>query len=113
MGDPPARGGGTRWVTLERAAQQLFWLVLFVVMAPIRGPRAYGQFALVMVFIGFCELILLESMVEALVSLRPASRAHFRTASLLNGAAAMLVAVATWLLAEPFARLFQDPELAA
>src|SRR5436305_10033689 len=64
-----------------------------------------------MVFIWFCELVLLDAAVEPLVSLPSASREHLRTASTVNGVIAALVAVATWLLAEPFAMLFQDPAL--
>jgi len=103
----------TVWVTVEKIAQQAVWLLLFLIMAPILGPRPYGQFALVMVFIGFCELILVDAMVEALVSLAAATRDHRKTASLANTAMAGLAALAAWLLAEPFARLFDDPELGA
>ena len=39
MGEPPSARGSTLWVAVERAAQQLFWLVLFVILAPILGPR--------------------------------------------------------------------------
>jgi PST family polysaccharide transporter len=113
MTGPSSGRGGSLWVAIERAAQQLFWLVLFVIMAPILGPHAYGQFALVMVFIGFCELILIEAAVEALVCLDDAARDHIRTATLVNGAVALVVGAAAWLLAEPFARAFDDPELAA
>ena len=112
MNEPAPARGGTLWVGVERAAQQLFWLALFVILAPILGPRAYGQFALVMVFIGFCEQILIEAAAEALVSLDVAARGHVRTATLVNGAVALIVGAAAWLLAEPFARAFDDPELA-
>ena len=37
--------------------------------APILGPGPYGVFSIVMVFIGFCELVLGDGMVEVLVTL--------------------------------------------
>jgi O-antigen/teichoic acid export membrane protein len=103
----------TVWVTIEKVAQQGFWLVLFVIMAPILGPRPYGQFALVMVFIGFCELILVEAVVEALLSLDQVSRRHLKTAVSVNTAAACLAAIVAWLGADLFDRLFDDAEIGA
>ena len=103
----------TFWVVVEKAAQQLFWLLLFIVMAPILGPRAYGQFALVMVFIGFCELILVDAATEALVSLVTISRAHLGTALLANVVAAAVIALVAWLAAAPISVVFDDPDLAA
>jgi O-antigen/teichoic acid export membrane protein len=40
------------WVTVEKVAQQVLWLVLFSILAPILGPGPYGVFSIVMVFIG-------------------------------------------------------------
>jgi PST family polysaccharide transporter len=101
----------TLWVGVEKAAQQLFWLILFTIMAPILGPRPYGQFALVMVFIGFCEMILVDAAVEALVSLKSVSRAHLKTALLANTTAAAVVALLAWLAAAPIDALLDEPEL--
>src|SRR5258708_11713339 len=103
----------TAWVTIEKVARQGFWLVLFLIMAPILGPRRYGQFALVMVFIGCCELILVEAVVEALLSLDQVSRRHLKTAVSVNTAAACLAAIVAWLGADLFDRLFDDAEIGA
>jgi PST family polysaccharide transporter len=101
----------TAWVAIEKAAQQGFWLLLFVVMAPILGPRPYGEFALVMVLIGFSELVLVDAAVEALVSLETVSRAHLKTALLANTAVGALAGVATWFAAAPIDALFHESEL--
>ena len=48
------------WVAVEKLMQQAVWLLLFLILAPILGPRPYGQFAIVMVFIGCCEIVVVE-----------------------------------------------------
>jgi O-antigen/teichoic acid export membrane protein len=56
------------WTAVERVTQQILWLVLFAILAPILGPRPYGLFAIGSVFVGFCEIALMEGAIEALVS---------------------------------------------
>jgi O-antigen/teichoic acid export membrane protein len=72
------------WLTIERVTQQALWLVLFAILAPILGPGPYGLFAIVMVFVGFCELVLLEGTVEALVTVGELENDHMNTANLIN-----------------------------
>ena len=39
------------WLTADRVTQQVLWLILFAILAPILGPRPYGLFSIVMVFV--------------------------------------------------------------
>ena len=79
------------WLTSERVTQQALSLILFAVLAPILGPRPYGLFALVMVFVGFCEAILLDGAVEALVTVDDLEHLHTTAANLTNGLVALVV----------------------
>jgi PST family polysaccharide transporter len=99
------------WVTIEKLSQQAVWLVLFAILAPILGPRPYGLFAIVMVFVGFCEFVTVEAAAEALMGMDPLEPDHLRTATTCNLAISILAGIAVFLLAPLFAKLFGDPEL--
>ena len=99
------------WVTFEKVTQQILWLVLFIVLAPILGPRPYGLFSIVMVFVGLCELILLEGAIEALVVVEDLDHLHTTTANLTNAGVALALAVAISAVAPLIAAVFHDEEI--
>jgi PST family polysaccharide transporter len=99
------------WVTIEKFSQQAVWLVLFAILAPILGPRPYGLFAIVMVFIGYCEFVTVEAAAEALMGMDPLEPLHLRTATTCNLIVSILTGIAVFLLAPLFGKLFGDPEL--
>jgi len=99
------------WVTVEKFSQQAVWLILFAILAPILGPRPYGLFAIVMVFIGFCEFVTVEAAAEALMGMDPLEPQHLRTATTCNLIVATLAGIAVFLLAPLFGRIFGDPQL--
>ena len=99
------------WVTTEKITQQALWLVLFTILAPILGPRPYGVFSIVMVFVGFCEFVLGEGAVEALVTADELDPPHMATANLATGVLALVVSLFLFLLAPAIALAFQDDEL--
>ena len=103
----------TSWITAEKFAQQALWLVLFVLLAPILGPKPYGLFSLTMVVIGFCELVLTEVAAEALLSVETMSGAHLATANLCNLLVGAMAAAGTALAAAPVASAFHQPVLRA
>jgi O-antigen/teichoic acid export membrane protein len=99
------------WVTVEKVAQQALWLVLFSILAPILGPGPYGVFSIVMVFIGFCELVLGDGMVEVLVTLVELKGPHVATTNLLAGLAAAGLGLLLCGLAPAVGALFQDDDI--
>ncbi len=98
-------------MTSGRVTQQALSLILFAVLAPILGPRPYGLFALVMVFVGFCELILLDGAVEALVTVDDLHHLHTTTANLTNGLIALVFGLAMFALAPAIAAAMHDAEV--
>jgi O-antigen/teichoic acid export membrane protein len=100
------------WVTIEKLSQQAVWLLLFAILAPILGPRPYGLFAIVMVFIGYCEYVTVEAAAEALMGMEPLEPKHLKTATTCNLLVSLLAGVAVFFAAPLFGRLFGDPELA-
>jgi polysaccharide transporter, PST family len=99
------------WVTAEKITQQGLWLILFGILAPILGPRPYGLFSIVMVFVGFCEFVLSEGAVEALVTAEELDAPAIGTANLVSGGLALVVGAALFLLAPVIGLAFQDDEL--
>ena len=99
------------WVTVEKVAQQVLWLVLFSILAPILGPGPYGVFSIVMVFIGFCELVLGDGMVEVLATLVELKQPHVATTNLLAGLAAAGLGLLLCGLAPAVGALFQDNDI--
>jgi PST family polysaccharide transporter len=101
----------TAWVTIERLTQQVLWLILFAILAPILGPRPYGLYGIVMVFVGFSEQVLIESATEALVTVDKLDNLHATTANLATGAIALAVSLVMCLFAPAFGVLFHDDEI--
>jgi len=101
------------WMTIEKAAQQVLWLTLFVVLAPILGPHAYGLFSIVMVFVGFCEFVLSEGAIEALVSIDKLERRHIATANLVSVAMAIGLGCLLFALAPAIAEVFDSNEISS
>jgi O-antigen/teichoic acid export membrane protein len=99
------------WVTIGRVTQQVLWLALFAVLAPILGPRPYGLFSIVMVFVGFCELVLIEGATEALITVNELDHLHTTTANLVNGAIALGFSLVMCALAPAIGVLFHDDEI--
>jgi O-antigen/teichoic acid export membrane protein len=99
------------WLTADRVTQQVLWLILFAILAPILGPRPYGMFAIVMVFVGFCEFILLEGAIEALVTVKDLDHLHTTTANVANGAIAVAFGVVMAALAPLIGDVFHDAEM--
>jgi O-antigen/teichoic acid export membrane protein len=95
-------------VSVEKITQQVLWLVLFSILAPILGPGPYGEFAIVMVFIGFCELVLGDGMVEVLVTLVAFEQPHVATTNLVAGLAALGLGVVLCCLAPLIGAVFHN-----
>jgi PST family polysaccharide transporter len=99
------------WLTIERVTQQALWLILFAILAPILGPRPYGLFAIVMAFVGFCEWILLEGSVEALVTVERLENGHMNTANLVNIGISIAFGILISVLAPWLGEIFHDHEM--
>jgi O-antigen/teichoic acid export membrane protein len=101
----------TAWVTAEKLTQQVLWAILFAILAPILGPGPYGVFSIVMVFVGFCDYVLSDGAVEALVTADELDTSHMATANLATGVLALLVSLVLFLLGPVVAFAFHDSQL--
>lgn len=99
------------WLTADRVTQQALSLIIFVVLSPILGPRPFGVFAIVMVFVGFCEFILLDGSVEALVTIDDLEHKHTTVANLANLVIAVGLGLAVAALAPWIATAMRDEQI--
>jgi teichuronic acid exporter len=99
------------WVTVEKVAQQALWLILFSILAPILRPGPYGVFSIVMVFIGFCDLVLADGMVEVPVTLLKLGQPHVATTNMLAGLAAAGLGLLLCVIAPAAGALFQVDDI--
>jgi O-antigen/teichoic acid export membrane protein len=102
----------TSWVTAKSLFSQVFAILLFAVQAPLLGPRAFGLIAIVMVFVGFCEVVLVEAVSEALISIRQIKPTHFDTMNTLIVLVSIVCGLFAFVGAAAAARVFGDAELA-
>lgn len=111
MKKPPALSG-TSWVTAKTVFSQVFAILLFAIQAPVLGPKAFGLISVVMVFIGFCEIVLGEAVSEALISIRKIDAAHFDTMNTVIVLISAVCGVIVFAGASAAARVYGDDELA-
>ena len=102
----------TSWLTAKNLFSQAFAIVVFAVQAPILGPHAFGLISIVMVFIGFCEVVLAEAIAESLISIRRIEPGHFDTVNTVILLGSLLFGGMVYAGAGEAARLFGDAELA-
>jgi O-antigen/teichoic acid export membrane protein len=101
----------TYWVTAQNIFKQGFSIALFAIQAPMLGPRAFGLFALVMVFVFFCEQVMEVASTEALVSVKEIDEQHYATMTTVNVLFALALGVLLFLSAGLIAAGFREPEL--
>ncbi len=99
------------WVAVEKILQQGLWFLLFLFIARILGPKTYGQFAIVVVFTQFCEIMVVEATVEAVIGMKPLSAKHIMTANAISLAVAASMGVLLFVLAPFISNGFGEPEL--
>lgn len=103
----------TLWVTAEKLTQQVLWVVLFVVLGPLLGPRPYGVFALAMVAYGWLEAVMTESMAEALLLVPEPGPHHYAVANLANVTVAVAASFFIVLAGFPLSVLIHEPQFPA
>ena len=99
------------WVTIEKVTQQGLWLLLFLILAPLLGPKPYGLFAIVMVFVAFFEIAIVGAAIEALVTIPELDANHLRTVNLCNTVAAIFGGAVIFGAANILAGWFGSAEL--
>jgi O-antigen/teichoic acid export membrane protein len=105
------RRRGGLWLGLERLARHGAWFAVFVVLAPILGPRDYGLFVLALAGIAIAETMLSEVASDAIAALPAVEPAHLSTAFLANTAAGAVLSLLLYAVAGQFAAMTDNAAL--
>lgn len=100
----------TAWVTVQTVVTQVIGIGLFAIQAPLLGPTAFGLFSFVMVFVGFCELVLNGGVTEALISIRSIEDRHYAVVTTISAAFSVVLGLVVFIAAHPLARLCGQPD---
>lgn len=112
MSRKQSRFSPTTWVTLQTVFTQVFSVAVFAIQAPLLGPRAFGLIAVVMIFTGFCELVLQEVATESLISMHELDDRHYATATTVNGLIGAILGLGLFAVGGTLASLYGQPQLA-
>jgi signal transduction histidine kinase len=76
----PTRNNGSWRAAIEPIVRHAGWFVVFLMLAPIIGPRGYGIFAMALSGVAIVEALLFEPVAAALSSIEPLEERHLSTA---------------------------------
>jgi polysaccharide transporter, PST family len=102
---------GTLWAALESGGRDAICLAIFVLLARLLGPEAYGLVAMAMIVIGLGELFVAGGTGEALVQRKELEPGHLDTAFWVLLAVAGALMLAVWISAPWLAKLFGQPRV--
>lgn len=101
----------TAWVTTQALLTQVIGLLVFAIQAPLLGPKAFGLVAIVMAFIGICEMLMGDASAECLISIRKIDAIHYQTLTTVNVGVAATIGAILFAAAPALARWFAEPQL--
>lgn len=103
---------GLLWSSIEKWGSKVFTFGVFLVLARLLEPTAFGLLAMAMVFIDLAQVFIDQGFGRALVQRAELDEEHKDTAFWTSLGISVLLTAGGALLAEPLARLFGHDELA-
>lgn len=103
---------GVAWSTIDATGSRLISTVVFILLARLLPPAAFGLVALSLAFIAFTRLLVDQGFGAAIVQRRELTKGHLDTAFWTSVALGTALAGVLYLLAVPAADLLDTPELA-
>jgi PST family polysaccharide transporter len=100
------------WTTLRSISSRLVGSVVFVVLARLLDPKAFGTVALASVFLVFMSLLVESGFGEAVIQRKQVTEVDLNTAFWVNNAFGLALALTMTACAGLLATLFDQPELA-
>jgi O-antigen/teichoic acid export membrane protein len=103
---------GLAWTMFRSVSSRLVGSVVFVVLARLLDPKAFGTVALASVFLVFLQLLVESGFGEAVIQRRQLTDVDLNTAFWVNNAMGLALALAMTASAGLLATVFHQPELA-
>jgi PST family polysaccharide transporter len=102
---------GLTWTVVHTWGGQALSLIVFVILARLLTPEAFGLVALAAVFVALAQLVVDQGLGDALVQRPEITPSHVDTAFWVSIATGALLTVAAFLLSYPIALAVGEPEL--
>ena len=99
------------WRFAERCGSQLLSFVVSIILARLLAPSAYGELALVTVFISILQVFVDSGFGSALIQKKDADELDFSTVFIFNLASCALLYLLMFFAARPIANFYGLPEL--
>lgn len=104
---------GIGWSSLETWGAQLLRFVVYVLLARLVGPSAFGIIALAGVFLKLTEILVKQGFGEAIVQRKDLEGSHIDAAFWLSFVGGIVFAVALALAAPYISRFYAEEELSS
>ncbi len=102
---------GIAWSAMEKWGGQALNLLVFLVLARLLPPEAFGLVALASVFTAFVQIFLDQGMAEAIVQRADLEQEHLDTAFWINILTGSLLTLSGMLISGLVAELLGEPQL--
>lgn len=102
---------GLMWVVGQTSSQQIVGLAVFSVLAAVLGPRAYGLISMAMVVVSAAAIIMHQGLLEGLLQRSRIEPVQLDSMFWFVLGLGLLLTIGIFALAEPVARLYDEPEL--
>lgn len=99
------------WSAIDQVGNQAIYFVLFLVLARLLQPEAFGLVSLAGVFISFMMVFADQGLSDAIVQRQELEPEHLDTVFWLNLGISILLTALTFIVAGPVSSFFKQPQL--
>lgn len=104
---------GVVWSVIQNWGSQTVSLIVFLILARLLTPEAFGLVALANSLLGFMKIFTEQGFTKALVQRQELEPEHLDTAFWSNLVGSLLLTIITFIGAEYIATIFNQPKLTA
>ena len=102
---------GLTWTLVETASQQGLNLLVFLILARLLSPTAFGVVALASVFVAFAQIFIVQGLGFALIQRHDLEASHVDSAFWASIAISVFLTLVMSAIAGPVAALLNEPDL--
>ena len=102
---------GIIWTALDKLSLQVVNFLVFLILARLLEPKAFGLVALSAIFVAFFQLFIDQGMAQAIIQFEKIDKDHLNTAFWIGNITGAVCTILGILLSRPMALLFREPEL--
>lgn len=103
---------GVSWSAVQRIGSQAIQFVVFLLLARLLEPKAFGLLSLALVYVTFLQIFVEQGFGDAIIQRREIDGVYLDTAFWANLLAGVVFCAVGSAAAGPVARVFGQPELA-